>query len=367
MHAEESTALRTMAFRSSPQRGTLSFKHTYRPPKTRLSRGDSSGLLLRTALALKRSIHQNTRFAAGRRHTSVGRSASAADAADREALTPRPLSQRARGEHSATVHNLQSTIHNHPSTPRPSHAIVRSSVFRRIGYFGSHCLAHGRRLRSPCSLRRPRPAVRGPRGDYAEGDENRGEVGADRQCAGRTLPRFRLSRAPVAGEVRGDVSVGHVDRPAADLENLPPGGREVGAEYFVHGATGKGNDQCRFQLAAKALDPNVKIIAPWRIERFRQTFPGRTAMIEYRRRKNLPVKASVAKPYSSDENCLHISYEAGKLEDLMVNGADTVDFGMTVTPQKAPTRSRRLRSASRRACRSASAASGWGPSRSFRR
>jgi argininosuccinate synthase len=112
--------------------------------------------------------------------------------------------------------------------------------------------------------------------------------------------------------------------------------REVGAEYFVHGATGKGNDQCRFQLAAEALDPNVKIIAPWRIERFRQTFPGRTAMIEYCRRKNIPVKASVAKPYSSDENCLHISYEAGKLEDLMVNGADTVDFGMTVTPQKAP-------------------------------
>jgi argininosuccinate synthase len=112
--------------------------------------------------------------------------------------------------------------------------------------------------------------------------------------------------------------------------------REVGAEYFVHGATGKGNDQCRFQLAAEALDPNVKIIAPWRIERFRQTFPGRTAMIEYCKQRNIPVKASVAKPYSSDENCLHISYEAGKLEDLMVNGADTVEFGMTVTPQKAP-------------------------------
>ncbi len=88
--------------------------------------------------------------------------------------------------------------------------------------------------------------------------------------------------------------------------------REVGAEYFVHGATGKGNDQCRFQLAAEALDPNVKIIAPWRIERFRQTFPGRTAMIDYCRQKNIPVKASVAKPYSSDENCLHISYEAGQ-------------------------------------------------------
>ena len=112
--------------------------------------------------------------------------------------------------------------------------------------------------------------------------------------------------------------------------------REVGAEFYVHGATGKGNDQCRFQLAAEALDPNVKIIAPWRIERFRQKFPGRTAMIEYCRQKKIPVKASVAKPYSSDENCLHISYEAGKLENLMQNGVDLVEFGMTVSPQKAP-------------------------------
>jgi argininosuccinate synthase len=119
--------------------------------------------------------------------------------------------------------------------------------------------------------------------------------------------------------------------------------REVGAESFVHGATGKGNDQCRFQLAAEALDPNVKIIAPWRIERFRQTFPGRTAMIEYCRKKNIPVKASVAKPYSSDENCLHISYEAGKLEDLAVNGVELVEFGMTVSPQQAPDKSENVK------------------------
>lgn len=112
--------------------------------------------------------------------------------------------------------------------------------------------------------------------------------------------------------------------------------REVGAECYVHGATGKGNDQCRFQLAAEALDPSVKIIAPWRIERFRETFPGRTAMIAYCEERKIPVKASVAKPYSSDENCLHISYEAGKLEDLMVNGVDLVDFGMSVSPQAAP-------------------------------
>jgi argininosuccinate synthase len=112
--------------------------------------------------------------------------------------------------------------------------------------------------------------------------------------------------------------------------------REVGAVAYVHGATGKGNDQCRFQLAAEALDPNVKIIAPWRLERFRERFPGRTAMIAYCKEKNIPVKASVAKPYSSDENCLHISYEAGNLEDPMVNGVATVEFGMTVSPQNAP-------------------------------
>jgi argininosuccinate synthase len=112
--------------------------------------------------------------------------------------------------------------------------------------------------------------------------------------------------------------------------------REVGADAYAHGATGKGNDQCRFQLAADALEPKTKVIAPWRIEKFRNRFPGRTAMIEFCAQKNIPVKASVSKPYSSDENCLHISYEAGKLEDLNANGVETVEFGMTVLPQKAP-------------------------------
>ncbi|MEX2186015.1 MAG: argininosuccinate synthase [Pirellulales bacterium] len=112
--------------------------------------------------------------------------------------------------------------------------------------------------------------------------------------------------------------------------------REVKADAYVHGATGKGNDQCRFQLAAEALDPSVQIIAPWRIDAFRERFPGRTEMIDYCRAKDIPVKATSAKPYSSDENCLHISYEAGKLEDLQTNGVELVDFGMTVSPQQAP-------------------------------
>ena len=112
--------------------------------------------------------------------------------------------------------------------------------------------------------------------------------------------------------------------------------REVGANTFAHGATGKGNDQCRFQLAAEALDANIQVIAPWRMEKFRQSFPGRTEMIEYCESRNIPVKATQSKPYSSDENCLHISYEAGELENLDICGVDLVEFGMGVSPQQAP-------------------------------
>ncbi len=112
--------------------------------------------------------------------------------------------------------------------------------------------------------------------------------------------------------------------------------REVGATGFAHGATGKGNDQCRFQLAADALEPNCTVIAPWRMPAFREAFPGRTEMIQFCEQHQIPVKASSQKPYSSDENCLHISYEAGRLEDLSVNGIQLVEFGMTESIQKAP-------------------------------
>jgi argininosuccinate synthase len=112
--------------------------------------------------------------------------------------------------------------------------------------------------------------------------------------------------------------------------------REVGATAYAHGATGKGNDQCRFQLAAEALDPAITIIAPWRIKEFRKAFPGRTELIRYCEQRKIPVKASSTKPYSSDENVLHISYEAGKLEELDVNGVELVDFGMSISPLEAP-------------------------------
>ncbi|MFM8434209.1 MAG: argininosuccinate synthase, partial [Planctomycetia bacterium] len=109
-----------------------------------------------------------------------------------------------------------------------------------------------------------------------------------------------------------------------------------GATVYAHGATGKGNDQCRFQLAAEALDPGIRVLAPWRIAAFRERFPGRKELIEFCEAKNIPVKASKGKPYSSDENCLHTSYEAGLLEELTTDGFGLVDFGMTVSPQAAP-------------------------------
>ncbi len=112
--------------------------------------------------------------------------------------------------------------------------------------------------------------------------------------------------------------------------------KEVGANMYVHGATGKGNDQCRFQLAAEALRPDIQVYAPWRTEEWRNAFGGRSEMIAYCESKGIPVKATAKKPYSSDENVLHISYEAGELERLDICGVELVEFGMTVSPQQAP-------------------------------
>src|SRR5690606_917917 len=91
--------------------------------------------------------------------------------------------------------------------------------------------------------------------------------------------------------------------------------REEGATTIAHGATGKGNDQIRFDLTAYALMPNVKIIAPWRDPEFNTLIKGRQDAIDYAKKHGIPVKATSSQPWSSDENLLHISYEAGMLED----------------------------------------------------
>lgn len=98
--------------------------------------------------------------------------------------------------------------------------------------------------------------------------------------------------------------------------------KKEGATAIAHGATGKGNDQVRFELTAAALAPDLEIIAPWRDERFRHEFPGRAEMIAYCEKKEIPVQASAKKPFSMDRNLLHISYEAGILEDPWFDAGD---------------------------------------------
>ena len=115
--------------------------------------------------------------------------------------------------------------------------------------------------------------------------------------------------------------------------------REFGATAVAHGATGKGNDQCRFELTFSALAPDLRILAPWRDAEFRETFPGRRQMIEYCAKHGIDVEASASKPYSMDRNLWHISYEAGILEDPWFDPTtpDNRDmYKLTVDPELAP-------------------------------
>jgi len=118
--------------------------------------------------------------------------------------------------------------------------------------------------------------------------------------------------------------------------------RKEKAQAMAHGATGKGNDQVRFELTAAALAPGLEVIAPWRDERFRKRFPGRAEMIRYCEQRKIPVQATAKKPYSMDRNLLHISYEAGILEDPWFDAfapANKKMFTLSVAPEDAPNRS----------------------------
>ena len=107
------------------------------------------------------------------------------------------------------------------------------------------------------------------------------------------------------------------------------------AQYVSHGATGKGNDQVRFEFAYSALDPNIKIISPWKDEEFLNQFKGRTDLLEYADKYGIPVKASKEKSYSEDDNLMHISHEAGMLEDPSKAAPEHV-YSMTNSIQNAP-------------------------------
>ena len=115
--------------------------------------------------------------------------------------------------------------------------------------------------------------------------------------------------------------------------------RAENAEAIAHGATGKGNDQVRFELAAAALAPELRVIAPWREEPFRKQFPGRAEMIAFAKANGIPVEASAEKPYSMDRNLLHISYESGVLEDPWFDASSPQMRGMyklSAAPEEAP-------------------------------
>ncbi len=118
--------------------------------------------------------------------------------------------------------------------------------------------------------------------------------------------------------------------------------RAESADAIAHGATGKGNDQVRFELTAAALAPELKVIAPWRDEKFRKQFPGRAEMIAFANENKIPVEASVSKPYSMDRNLLHISFESGMLEDpwFDASGPEARDmYKLSVSPEDAPNKS----------------------------
>jgi argininosuccinate synthase len=110
---------------------------------------------------------------------------------------------------------------------------------------------------------------------------------------------------------------------------------QTNARWVSHGSTGKGNDQVRFELAYYALNPDIKVLAPWKYPAFLKEFKGRTDMLNYAKAKGIPVKASLRKPYSEDDNLLHISHEAGILEDPGYNpGKDLLS--KIVSPMDAP-------------------------------
>ena len=108
---------------------------------------------------------------------------------------------------------------------------------------------------------------------------------------------------------------------------------EEGAYYIVHGCTGKGNDQVRFETSIKALNPQIMIFAPWRADNW--PFESREDLIEYSKKNNVPITQTVEKVYSRDENIWHISHEGGNLEDPWNEHLDDIHV-LSNTPEQAP-------------------------------
>ena len=113
------------------------------------------------------------------------------------------------------------------------------------------------------------------------------------------------------------------------------------AAYVAHGATGKGNDQVRFELSYYALNPEIKIISPWKMREYLDQFKGRSDMIAYAEKHGIEISSTPKKPYSEDDNLLHISHEAGILEDPATEATEDV-YSKTVSPEEAPDKATRI-------------------------
>ena len=123
-------------------------------------------------------------------------------------------------------------------------------------------------------------------------------------------------------------------RPLISKKQIEVAERE-GAIAVGHGATGKGNDQVRFELSYYALKPDIRVVAPWKIPEFYQKYPGRTELLAYAEKYGIPVKATKDQPWSSDENMMHISFESGMLEDPWQEPRQEM-FELSQSPQAAP-------------------------------
>lgn len=141
-------------------------------------------------------------------------------------------------------------------------------------------------------------------------------------------PAIRANAAYESGYLLGT----SLARPLIALKQVEAA-RRTGANAVSHGATGKGNDQVRFEIAYMALAPDLRIIAPWKI----WDFKGREDLIAYAKSRNIPVPVTKSRPYSTDRNLLHISFEGGILEDTWKEPPRDM-FVLSVAPEEAPDR-----------------------------
>ncbi|MFP3950117.1 MAG: argininosuccinate synthase [Candidatus Micrarchaeia archaeon] len=118
--------------------------------------------------------------------------------------------------------------------------------------------------------------------------------------------------------------------------------QKEGAKYVSHGATGKGNDQVRFEFTYFALNPSLEVVAPWKTKSFLDRFKGRKDLLEYAKEKQIPVTATHAKSYSEDDNLMHISHESGMLEDPAASCPENV-YSKVKLPKDAPDKETRIK------------------------